>query len=95
MVQKNYLCLRIALDRAGKRMLGFTIGDRSEATAEQLLENIRKIKVGTYYTDYRKAYEGILPAKRPVQSKTETYSKSKEMTEYSLNLLFNKLSIEN
>ena len=61
------------MDRTGKRVLDFTIGDRSETTAKQLLENIRKIKVETYHTDYWKAYEGILPPKRQVQSRAEAY----------------------
>ena len=32
----------------------------------------REIKVETYYTDYWKAHEGILPSNRHVQSKEET-----------------------
>ncbi|MBC6409119.1 MAG: IS1 family transposase [Ekhidna sp.] len=76
------------------------------------------MNIATYYTDYWKAYESILPTDRHIQSKaatysieglnssirhylarfrrkTKCYSKSKEMIEYSLYLLFSQLSMLN
>ncbi|MBC6409356.1 MAG: IS1 family transposase [Ekhidna sp.] len=62
------------MDREGKRVLGFTIGDRSEMTGDRLCSSLRKMQIGSFYTDHWKAYESILPADKHVQSKAETYS---------------------
>ena len=34
-----------------------------------------KMHIDTYYTDYWKAYENILPSNKHIQSKAETYRK--------------------
>ncbi|MBC6425576.1 MAG: IS1 family transposase [Ekhidna sp.] len=62
------------MDRAGKRVLGFTIGDRSEKTGDRLCSSLIRMQIRLFYTDHWKAYESILPADKHVQSKAETYS---------------------
>ncbi|KAA6333904.1 hypothetical protein EZS27_017731 [termite gut metagenome] len=47
-VQKNYCWIWIAVNRPGKRFVGFVSGDRSTQTGLRLWEEIRDIPVSSY-----------------------------------------------
>lgn len=54
--------------------MGFEVGDRSEFTAEKLYNKIKKIGARIFYTDHLHAYKCILPYKKHISSKAETYT---------------------
>ena len=64
----------LAVDRAGKKVLGFTLGDRSCRTGKRLYGLLSGLEVASYYTDYWPAYDSILRAEHHVKSKAETYT---------------------
>jgi IS1 family transposase len=74
LVQKNYCCIRIAVDRYGKRFINFVIGDRSNKTAEELWEAIKQHEMGYIASDYWKPYEHIIPKEKHIQTKAETFT---------------------
>jgi insertion element IS1 protein InsB len=62
------------VDRVGKRVLGFTLGDRSAPTGDKLYKAIACIQVESYYTDCWGAYESVLYKEQHMKSKAETYT---------------------
>lgn len=54
--------------------MGFEVGDRSEETAEKLYNKIKRIGANMYYTDHLQAYNCVLPDKKHISSKAETYT---------------------
>ena len=54
--------------------MGFEVGDRSERTAERLYNKIKGIGAKMYYTDHWEAYKCVLPEKKHISSKAETYT---------------------
>lgn len=80
--QKNYCRIwitsgegfAIAVDRYVKRFINFVIGDRSNKTAKQLWKEIEHCKMNTIASDYRKAYEEIVPKEKHIRSKSETFT---------------------
>ena len=103
----------LAVDGAGKKVLGFTLGARSEETGAKLYKSLVGMKISSYYTDYWSAYSSTLYQEHHIQGKAESMnslvhhrlarfrrrgkycSKSIEMAEHSLRLLFHKLSMQN
>ena len=70
--KKHWVCL--AVDRAGKQVLGFTLVDRSAETGDRLYKALADFKIKSYYTDYWAAYESILYKAHHVRSKAATYT---------------------
>jgi insertion element IS1 protein InsB len=62
------------VDRVGKRVMGFTLGDRSAQTGAKLHKAISCLEVESYYTDYWGAYESVLYKGQHIKSKAETYT---------------------
>ena len=61
-------------DRAGKKVLGFTLGGRSEETGVKLYKSLSGLQISSYDTDYWAACGGILHVEHPIQSKAATYT---------------------
>jgi len=62
------------VDRVGKRVLGFTLGDRSAQTGDKLYQALSCFAVESYYTDYWGAYESVLYEEQHIKRKAETYT---------------------
>ena len=71
---KTKLWVWIAVDRADKQVLGFTLGERSADTGDQLYKALADFEISSYYTDYWTAYESVLYKAHLVQSKAATYT---------------------
>jgi len=72
--QKNYIWIWIIVDRYGKRFVEFVLGKRDKATCKKLLEKVKDKAISWCMTDFGKAYEGVLPTHKHIQSKAETYT---------------------
>ncbi|KAA6334723.1 hypothetical protein EZS27_016982 [termite gut metagenome] len=73
-VQKNYCWVWIAVDRLGKRFVGFVCGNRSTQTGLKLWEEIKDTPVSFYCSDYWKSYEAFIPPEKHLQTKAETFT---------------------
>jgi insertion element IS1 protein InsB len=73
-VQKNYCWIWIAVDRLGKRFVGFVSGDRSTQTGLKLWEEIKDIPVSFYCSDYWESYQAFIPKEKHLQTKAETFT---------------------
>ena len=64
----------LAVDRAGKEVLGFNLEDRSEETSAKLYKSLSGLQISSYDTDYWAAYGSMLYKERPMQNKVATYT---------------------
>ena len=71
---KKKLWVWLAVDRADKQVLGFTLGDRSAATGDKLYKSLSDFEISSYYTDYWTAYESVLYKEHHVRGKAGTYT---------------------
>jgi IS1 family transposase len=64
----------LAVDRGGKRVLGFSLGDYGAQTGDKLYKAISCLGVESYYADYWGAYESMLYKEQHSTSTVETYT---------------------
>ena len=74
LVQKNYCWIWIGVDRCGRRLINFVIGDRGNNTAEEFWDLIRHHEMAKITGDYWKPYESIIPKEKHIQSKAKTFT---------------------
>lgn len=68
--RKRWLWLAVCKDT--KRILGYQTGTRGRTTLKKLIEKIRPIACGHYYTDEHISFRGLLPEKKYTASKRYT-----------------------
>lgn len=64
--KENKQWVWLAMDRETREVVGFALGDRSQATAKQLWDSLPGVyrQCAVCYTDYWEAYGCVLPKKR-------------------------------
>ena len=72
--KKRHIWLWWAIDRATKRVIGWTLGSRTARTGRKLVAQIPPSPVHTYATDQLRCYRALFPKEQLVQSKAHTYT---------------------
>jgi IS1 family transposase len=68
-IKKERRFVWLAFDRNTKRILAFKVGDRSEASLNDLLEDISHCKVNTFASDYYSVYSSVISGGKLIQGK--------------------------
>ena len=72
--QKNYCWSWIAIDRFGKKFIGFVCGKRDTETFLELWKKLKNRDITGFCSDYWKSYSEIIPSEKHMESKAETFT---------------------
>ncbi|CEN48137.1 Insertion element IS1 4 protein insB [Capnocytophaga canimorsus] len=72
--QKNYWWSWIAIDRLGKKFIGFVCGKRGTETFLELWKKLKNRDINGFCSDYWKSYLEVIPSEKHMESKAETFT---------------------